>query len=189
MNAMNFLIATVFDLYLMVVLLRIWLQWARADFYNPFSQFIVKATQPVVGPLRRFIPPIGNLDTATLLFGYLLTLTKFLLLQVIVDGGLAPLSPALLLIGLMSLLKAIGGLIFWVLIIRAILSWVSQGQNPMEYVMMQLTDPLLNPIRRFIPAMGGIDLSMLVLFIILQFLNFMIGDLLSPYFGNLWFVL
>lgn len=55
MNSIGFLVSTLFDLYIMVVLLRIWLQWARADFYNPFSQFIVKATQPVVGPLRRII--------------------------------------------------------------------------------------------------------------------------------------
>ncbi|MCG6283527.1 YggT family protein, partial [Vibrio diabolicus] len=53
MNAMSFLISTLFDIYIMVVILRIWLQAARADFYNPFSQFVVKATQPVVGPLRR----------------------------------------------------------------------------------------------------------------------------------------
>ncbi|MFA0209528.1 YggT family protein, partial [Vibrio cyclitrophicus] len=56
---MSFLISTVFDLYIMVVILRIWLQASRADFYNPFSQFIVKATQPVVAPLRRVIPSIG----------------------------------------------------------------------------------------------------------------------------------
>ena len=56
MNAMSFLISTVFDLYIMVVILRIWLQVARADFYNPFSQFIVKATQPIVSPLRRIVP-------------------------------------------------------------------------------------------------------------------------------------
>ena len=68
MSSMSFLISTLFDLYIMVVLLRIWLQISRADFYNPFSQFIVKATQPVVAPLRRVIPSIGSLDVATVLF-------------------------------------------------------------------------------------------------------------------------
>lgn len=66
MNSLSFLINTLFDLYIMVVILRIWLQAARADFYNPFSQFIVKATQPVVGPLRRVIPSIGSIDLATI---------------------------------------------------------------------------------------------------------------------------
>ena len=69
---MSFLISTVFDLYIMVVILRIWLQAARADFYNPFSQFIVKATQPVVAPLRRVIPSVGSVDLATVLFAYVL---------------------------------------------------------------------------------------------------------------------
>ncbi len=189
MNAMNFLVSTLFDLYIMVVILRIWLQWAKADFYNPFSQFVVKATQPVVAPLRRIIPSFKNIDVATVLFAYLLCIAKLLVLQMFSGGGMLPMTPVLLLIGLIALVKAAGGLIFWVLIIRAIMSWVSQGNNPMEYVFMQLSDPLLNPFRRIIPPMGGLDLSMLALFILLQFLNFMFGDFLSPYFGNLWFIL
>lgn len=189
MQAMSFLVSTLFDLYIMVVMLRVWLQLSRADFYNPFSQFVVKATQPVVAPLRRIIPPWGNLDLATVMLTYVLCVGKFLALQLIAGGSANVLSPELFIIGLIAMIKAAGGLLFWVLIIRAILSWVSQGQNPIEYVMLQLTDPLINPIRRVIPPMGGLDLSVLVLFIALQFANFMIGDLLSPYFGNLWFVL
>ena len=65
MNATVFLVDTLFGLYLMVVILRLWLQLVRADFYNPMSQFIVKATHPIVGPLRRIIPSIGRFDTAT----------------------------------------------------------------------------------------------------------------------------
>lgn len=189
MNAMNFLITTLFDLYIMLVLLRIWLQWARTDFYNPFSQFVVKATQPVVAPLRRIIPSVGSLDLATLLFAYVLSCTKFFLLQFMDTGVLPSADASFLLIGLMAMVKAAGGLLFWVLILRAILSWVSQGNNPIEYVMTQLTEPLLAPIRKILPAMGGLDLSVLFLFIALQFLNYVIGDLLSPYIGNLWFML
>lgn len=87
MNAMAFLLNTVFDLYIMVVLLRVWLQWSRADFYNPFSQFVIKATQPIVAPLRRIIPSIGSLDLATLLLAYVLSVVKFLSLQMVVSGG------------------------------------------------------------------------------------------------------
>ena len=84
---MSFLISTLFDLYIMVVILRIWLQAARADFYNPFSQFIVKATQPVIAPLRRMIPSIGSLDLATVLFAYLLCVLKFVALVLIASNG------------------------------------------------------------------------------------------------------
>ncbi|OEF27745.1 YggT family protein [Vibrio rumoiensis] len=184
MNSLNFLVSTVFDLYIMVVILRVWLQMARADFYNPFSQFVVKATQPIVGPLRRVIPSIGNIDLATILFAYVLSVLKFITLILISNGQLV-FDMTFLIWGGLSLLKAIGGLLFWILLMRAILSWVSQGRSPVEFVMVQLTEPLLAPIRKILPAMGGFDLSVLVLFLILQFANFLIGDLIGP----IWFQL
>lgn len=188
MNAMSFLISTVLDLYIMVVILRIWLQAARADFYNPFSQFVVKATQPVVKPLRRVIPSIGNIDVATVLFAYVLCILKsifiFMLPTIIGTGGEAHFSTIYLLLGLLALIKTLGKMIFWVLIIRAIMSWVSQGRSPIEYVFHQLTEPMLSPIRRIIPTMGGLDLSVLVVFILLQFLNLLIGG-----WFNFWYLL
>jgi len=177
---MSFLISTVFDLYIMVVILRIWLQAARADFYNPFSQFIVKATQPVVAPLRRVIPSVGSVDLATVLFAYVLCVLKFVAMILIVSGGAVSFSIDFLFLGLLSLIKAAGGLLFWVLLLRAILSWVSQGRSPIEYVFHQLTEPMLAPIRRILPPMGGFDLSVLVLFIVLQFANFLMGDIIGP---------
>ncbi len=185
MNSMSFLISTLFDLYIMVVLLGIWLQAARADFYNPFSQFIVKATQPVIAPLRRVIPSIGNIDLATVLFAYLLCVLKFVALNLIVSNGSAFFSVGFLFWGFLSLIKAAGGLVFWVLLLRAILSWVSQGRSPIEYVFHQLTEPMCAPVRRILPSMGGLDLSVLVLFIGLQFANFLMGDLVGP----IWFKL
>jgi YggT family protein len=177
---MSFLISTVFDLYIMVVILRIWLQAARADFYNPFSQFIVKATQPVVAPLRRVIPSVGSVDLATVLFAYVLCVLKFVAMILIASGGAVSFSIDFLFLGLLSLIKAAGGLLFWVLLLRAILSWVSQGRSPIEYVFHQLTEPMLAPIRRILPPMGGFDLSVLVLFIVLQFANFLMGDIIGP---------
>ncbi|MGF1693548.1 YggT family protein [Photobacterium kagoshimensis] len=185
MNAMAFLLNTVFDLYIMVVLLRVWLQWSRADFYNPFSQFVIKVTQPIVAPLRRIIPSIGSLDLATLLLAYVLSVMKFLSLQMVVSGGNMMFSPDFLWVGALAMLKAAGWLLFWVLLIRAILSWVSQGRSPIEYVMHQLTEPLTAPIRRILPQMGGLDLSVLILFIGLQFANFLMGDIVGP----VWFKL
>ena len=186
MNAMNFLVNTFFDIYIMIVLLRVWLQASRADFYNPFSQFIVKATQPIVAPLRRVIPSIGSIDLATITFAYVLCTLKFVLMQLIAAGGIT-FSPFFLIIGALALIKAAGGLLFWVLLVRAILSWVSQGRSPVEYVMHQLTEPLLAPIRKILPDMGGFDLSVLVLFIVLQFANFLMGDLVGTLFGINWF--
>jgi YggT family protein len=152
----------------MIVIVRLWLQFARADFYNPFSQFTVKATQPIVGPLRRFIPSIGPLDTATLIFAVAITVAKITTYTLIASSSVLPIL-TLLFAAVINLVYQGLWLIFIVLIIRAILSWVSQGSHPVEMVMGQLTEPLLRPIRKVLPAMGGLDLSVLVFILLLQF--------------------
>lgn len=178
MQAVLFLIDTAFSLYLMVVILRLWLQLVRADFYNPFSQFVVKATNPLVLPLRRVIPSLGRLDTATLVLAYAIMLSKLVVLQLLQSGQVA-LIPSLV-FSLVLLVKEVFTLLFWILVIRALLSWFSQGQSPVEYVMHQLTEPLLRPVRRILPPLGGLDLSVLVVLIGLQFLNI----LFSSWFGG-----
>lgn len=180
MNAVNFLINTLFDLYLMVVLLRVWLQVSRADFYNPFSQFIIKATHPVVAPLRRIIPSLGGWDMATIVFAFIVAALKIIALSLIVGASLDPVI--ILISSLIILMTAVFKLLFWVLILRAILSWISRGHNPIEAVMIQLTEPLLAPVRRFIPPMGGLDLSMIVVLLGLQFLEMLINDFLKQLF-------
>lgn len=178
-NALFFLINTGFNLYLMVVVLRLWLQLARADFYNPFSQFIVKATNPLVLPLRKVIPSIGQLDTATLVLAWLVAVVKMLLIQQLFLGQIG-ISSALV-AGVIILVKETLSLVFWIVIIRAILSWFSQGRNPIELVMHQLTEPLLHPIRRVIPPLGGLDLSVLVVLIALQFIQILLADVLRGF--------
>lgn len=180
MNSVNFLINTLFDLYIMVVLLRVWLQVSRADFYNPFSQFIVKATQPVVAPLRRIIPSVGGWDMATILFAFIVAGLKAFILTLLMGAQFNPV--VILISAAVILITAVFKLIFWVLILRAILSWVSRGHNPIEAVMIQLTEPLLAPVRRFIPPMGGLDLSMIVVLVALQFVEMLINDLLRQLF-------
>lgn len=181
MNAFSFLISTVFDLYLMVVIIRIWLQLARADFYNPFSQFVVKATQPIVAPMRRVLPSMGPLDTASVVLALLVVVAKFVVLSLIAGAAIS--IPTILLISVVSVVKEAGVLLFWMLILRAILSWVSQGHNPIEMVMAQLTEPLLSPIRRILPPMGGLDLSLLVMMIILNFVNILLAQYV-PFWAN-----
>jgi YggT family protein len=91
----------------------------------------------------------------------------------------------LLLLSFLVVLKQAGSLLFWILIARAILSWISQGRSSVEYVLYQLTEPLLSPIRRFLPSLGGLDLSVLVLFFILQGINFLMLDLVGPLWNQL----
>ncbi|AZQ11347.1 MULTISPECIES: YggT family protein [Shewanella] len=174
MNAMVFLVNTLFDLYLMVVILRIWLQLARADFYNPFSQFVVKATHPVIAPLRRILPPIGKLDTASVLLAITVVVVKMLVLTLI--AGAVINLPTILAYSVVAVIKNAGVLFFWMLLIRAILSWFNQGYNPFIMVIAQLTEPVLAPVRRIIPPIGGLDLSVLVVFIALNFINMLLSQ-------------
>jgi YggT family protein len=176
MSSVQFLISTLFDLYLMVVLLRLWLQFSRADFYNPFSQFVVKATHPLVAPMRRIMPSIGRLDTATLVLALLVAGLKWIMLSLIVGGtGINPLT--LVIVSFVTVVKEALTLVMYVLILRAIMSWVSQGSNPMELVLAQLTEPMLAPIRKRMPDMGGLDLSVMVVILLLLFVQKLLGDL------------
>lgn len=182
MLMLTFLVNTVIDAYVMVLLLRIWMQLTRTDFYNPFSQFVVKITQPIVGRLRRIVPSMGPVDSASLLLAFLLMTIKYPLLM-LVQGEPAIPSLSNLLYGLVAVIKSAGSLIFWVMIIRALMSWISQGRSPIDYVMFQLTEPLMSPIRRVIPAMGGIDFSAMVVILILYLLNYLGMDLFPSYWN------
>lgn len=106
-------------------------------------------------------------------------------LLLLIDSGSLSLSIYNLLFGLIALVKAVGYLIFWVMIIRALMSWISQGRSPVDYLLLQLTEPLMAPIRRILPAMGGIDFSAMVVILILYLLNFLGMDL----FGAMWVML
>ncbi|MGY6027923.1 YggT family protein [Phytobacter sp. AG2a] len=174
MNTLSTLLSLLIQAYTMVLLLRIWMQWARCDFYNPFSQFIVKITQPIVGPLRRVLPSMGPIDSASLLIALVLCGIKvFLNPYVTMDGVFIALAAVLI------ILKTVGSLIFWVLLAMAIMSWVSQGRSPVEYVLLQLTEPLLRPIRRLLPSMGGIDFSPMILVLLMYVINMGVMEFLA----------
>lgn len=192
MNAVNYLITLVIDFYLILVLLRIWLQAAGADFYNPVSQFAVKATQPVLAPLRRAVPSMGRLDSAAIVLALIVSLSKWYLLIGLQDQSIDFIIAFSL--AVLSCIKELGTLLFWMLIIRAILSWVSQGYSAFEIILAQLTEPFMAPIRRLLPSLGGLDLSPMILIVLLNFLNLLIPDLLNSlgqlvgvgHLDNLW---
>lgn len=165
-----FLLETIFDLYIMVILLRFFLQLFKADFYNPLSQFVVRATNPVLKPMRQFIPGLGGIDLSSLVFAYLVSLLKFVFIFSLL-ATTVPTFPKLILISFADLLNQGVNLLFWMILVRALMSWISPGQhNPVIAVIHQLTEPLMAPVRRIIPPMGGLDLSPLFLLLGLQFL-------------------
>ncbi|NQZ82130.1 MAG: YggT family protein, partial [Colwellia sp.] len=166
MAAINYLLGFVFDAMLMILVIRVWLQLVRADFYNPMSQFIVKVSNPLVLPFRRVIPGFGGIDLATLVLAYLIASLKFIIIPLLNGGGIDIVSASFL--GLIYLVKQTGVLLFIIMLVMALMSWVVQGYNPTQLIFQQLTDPVLKPIRRIIPSIGGLDLSILAAFLLLN---------------------
>jgi len=180
MEAINYLLRFLFDALLMVLVLRVWLQLVKADFYNPLSQFIVKVTNPMVVPLRRVVPGLGGIDLATVLLAYLVASLKFIIIPVL-NGG--PIDiPSAMYFGLLYAIKQTGILLFIIMLVMAIMSWVVQGYSPTQMIFHQLTEPFLRPIRTVIPSIGGLDLSVLVAFLLLNVINILLSGWI-PYWG------
>ncbi len=178
--ALLFLTRTLLDLYLLAYLLRFILQWMRVDFYNPFSQFIVRATNPLVIPARRVIPAAGGIDLATLVVVVLLQLATTYLLLLIV--GVSPDLLSLLRLAGLRLVSSILWLYFVTILLYVILSWVSPGgRSAVNAMLSTLNAPLLRPVRRVIPPIAGLDLSPLIVLIAIQALLIAVREPL-PYF-------
>lgn len=169
-GAMTFLIDVAINLFIFLLLTRFILQLVRADFYNPLSQFVVKATNPVLAPLRRMLPANGTVDSASLVMVIIMIILKTVLIVALNGQGVPPL-PALVIFALRSLASLMINYLFFAVLIRVILSWVAPDPyNPFTAIMTQITEPVMAPVRRILPPMGGLDLSPLVVLLGLQFL-------------------
>lgn len=172
-NPLIFLVQVAFGFYALVAMLRFLLQMVRADFYNPLSQFIVKVTSPVLNPLRRVVPPIGNKDTASLVLAWLVLAVELLLVFLIAGQGLQPL--AALLLAIPELVELTINIFLYSTLIMVVISWINPGgYNPAIGVLHSLTEPLLGPARRLIPPIGGLDLSPMVVMIGLVLLKMLL---------------
>lgn len=173
-TAAVYILQTIGSLYLLIVLLRFILQLVRADFYNPLSQFIVRATHPLLKPLRKVIPSLAGLDLASLVLAILVQLVLMALVLLLMGYGLD--NPLQLLIwSIIGVTALFIKVFFFALIISVILSWVAQGShNPAAELINQICEPLLVPIRRILPSLGGLDLSPIVAFLILNLIDMLV---------------
>ena len=164
------LVEVLFSFYIGAILIRFLLALSRANFYNPLSQSLVKITNPVLVPLRRMIPAIGKLDTASIVLALGLKIIQTLLL-VALQGSEANL-PVVFVYAVIDLLRTVIYIYIVALIIQAVLSWVGNSQgNPLADILYSLTEPLLRPVRQFVPVVGMMDfapmVAMLLLYIVL----------------------
>jgi YggT family protein len=166
-QALYFIVKTLAQLYLLLLLLRFWLPWLRADFRNPIAQGILRFTSPLIVPLRRFLPSIGRLDTATVLVTFVVQYITVLALLAIVRRSADTAEVAL--VSIIELATLSLNLFFFAILIRIVLSWVAPGNyNPITALLTTLSEPVLRPFRRLIPSIGGLDISPIFAIVLLQ---------------------
>ena len=177
-TAAVYVLQTLGSLYLLIVLMRFVLQLVRANFYNPLCQFIVRATQPLLKPMRRVIPSIGGLDMSSLLLAILVQLALMALTLLLTYGTTG--NPLQLLIwSIIGVTALFLKIFFFALIISVILSWVAPGSyNPGAQLVNQICEPFLAPFRKLLPNLGGLDISPIFAFIALKLIDMLvIGNL------------
>ena len=166
-----YLVQTVLTLYLLAMLLRFLLQLVRADFYNPICQFLVKITNPAVLPLRKVIPGYAGLDMSSLILCILLQLAGIIFVLWLLSVAM-PSIMQLLAWAVLGVLGLLVNIYFFALLASIIISWVAPGsQNPAIHLVYQITEPVMAPFRKLIPPMGGLDLSPILLFVLINVLQ------------------
>ncbi len=171
-NVAYFLVDTLFSLYLILLVVRLLLGLTRADFHNPISQFVVTATNPVIVPLRRILPPIGKIDTANVTLLVIFKLIQSSLLSLIRGENVS--IAAIFTTSIIELLLLVIYVFIFSIIIQAVMSWVNPGasssHNPLIGVVNSITRPIIEPFSRIIPKMGMFDLSPLAALLFLNIL-------------------
>ncbi|MCK4708074.1 MAG: YggT family protein [Gammaproteobacteria bacterium] len=175
-NPLIFIISTLFHLYAFALALRFILQWVKADFYNPVSQFIVKITTPVVNPARRFISGYKGLDIATLIICYLVLVASQAIVQSLSGYQMTPMSVTIM--AITEMVSLFIDVFFYAILIQAIISWVNpQGHNPINNLLHSVTSPVLRPVQKFIPPLGGMDISPIFALIGLKVVEMLINPI------------
>jgi YggT family protein len=175
MAALVFLVNTLLSLYLLAVLLRLLLQWVRADFRNPLARALLQITNPVVVPLRRLLPAIGRVDTASVLVLLVLVLLRAGAPWLLSGIGL-PAWPLWLQLSAVQLLQTVLWTYFLAIMFYSLLSMLAaDSYNPALSLLASMCEPLLRPVRRLIPPLGGIDFSPLWVCIAIQALLILLG--------------
>lgn len=177
--ALVFIISTIAQLYLLVMLLRFWLPWLRADFRNPIAQGILRLTSPLVIPVRRVIPPFGRLDTATVIVAF--GLQYLTVLVILTINSIAPSVVPIALTSMIDLVLLSLRLFTFAIIINIIISWIAPGTyNPATAFISMLVEPVLRPFRSIIRPIGGLDISPIFAIIALQAIA-IFASTLRPY--------
>ena len=194
LNAIGFILGILFNLYATVVAVRFVMQTVRADYYNPLAQGVVRVTDPLLIPLRRVIPSIKKYDTASLVLCFGILLLKLLVFKLLSLGYVPALGQSipvslypvakLVILALLDLVHQLFNVFIFALIIQAILSWIPGASgNPVQSLVSSISEPVLRPLRKLIPPMGGLDLTVFFTIIGLFALRIFLLGTLQQLFG------
>ncbi len=187
-SALIFLLDTFSRLYLFILLLRFWLPLLRANFRNPVAQGVMRYTSPLVTPVRRYVPSIGRLDSATVLIAFLIQLGVSYLIMTLKLVDLDTFSLAILTSGQTFFALAMQAIVelamlsvflfIVAIIVRIVLGLIGRYFGPISDILVDLTEPLLRPVRKIIPPLGVVDISAYIVIVLLMALNMILADLL-----------
>lgn len=173
-NAGLFLIQSFFDLYIFILLLRVILQWVNIDSYNPLFVLVAKLTNPPLRPICRVIPSLHGIDFAAIILLLGLEMLKIAFLFSIQINA-TPHLLGLLVLAFTELLNQIINIFFYAVIALTILSWISPlAHSPLIEILVRICEPLIKPIRNFLPSVSGLDFSPIVLIVCLKLLTMLL---------------
>lgn len=177
----SYLIQTLMNLLLLGIVMRLLLQLSKADFYNPISQILVKLTNPMVLPLRRLVPNFRLFDLSSLILAIgLQVLLIIILLKV--NGAYQPSLSTLVIWGLIGVAAIFVNIYFFALLAMIILSWLApKSYHPAVQLISQIVEPIMAPVRRVIPPIGGLDFSPILIFILINIVEILLRHLASSF--------
>ncbi len=176
-ETLSLIIRTLGECFALIVVLRFLLQLAHADYYNPISQAVAKFTQIPLAPFQKVIPKIAGRDMSALVLAFVVKLAVLILLLLVNSRGIEPIS--VLLLTLVSLLSMILDVYFYAVIASVIISWIAPNSyHPAPQLISQLTEPLFKLARKVVPPIGGLDLSPILIFLVIQVVQMQLQRLL-----------
>lgn len=173
-NALILIVSIIAGFISFVMILRTWLEFCNVDPRLPISQSLIRMTQPFIKPISKVIPTVKGINFAAILIAIAVLCLEKLFFDLPI--------PLAVLAAVLGVVKAFGQILFFTTIIRALMSWVTQGNHPLDYTVAQITEPVLGLIRKILPRTGMLDFSVMVLGIALILLN----NLFYQIFGVLW---
>ncbi|QJC30889.1 hypothetical protein GJT86_01415 [Enterobacteriaceae endosymbiont of Macroplea appendiculata] len=186
MSVVIFLFRNVIDILILMLILRIWIFYTIQNTYNTFATFINMLSKPIVQPIKTFFPNIKNIELSSIIILVVLINIKYPILMLLNTKNI-PFHNfiTLIFIGFLVLCKSLGYLIFWLITIRSVFSWFNRKSNDFDYILIVLTNQIIQPIQKIILPIGNVDITPFIISLMLYCMNFVAMDL----FPQLWFII